>query len=94
MTDIPVILRCPRGDEWPAESFTTTMDFKAKVQTHETIRVICPAGHGFTLKKAVEKGMFTPDQALKIIAEAQRRLPEARKKARRLTREWKKELPK
>ena len=69
---VPATLKCPRGEEWPATSFKSYVGFKEKVQSHDTITFGCPAGHTFTLKKAVEKGMFTQEQALKIIAAAQR----------------------
>lgn len=92
MTDIPIILRCPRGEEWPAESFTNTVEYKERIQSQDTIRFICPLGHCYTVRQLVQKKTLTPEQALDIIAEAQRRLPEAREKARRLTREWKKGL--
>lgn len=89
MEPVPVILRCPRGEEWPAGTFKSTVDYKKKVQSHDTIHWLCPAGHEFDLRKAVEKGMFTPDQALRMIAAAQRELPELRKEARRAKRKWK-----
>lgn len=94
LVGLPVILRCPRGEEWPAESFKSTVEYEKKVQTHDTIHFLCPAGHVFTLRRAVEKGMFTPEQGLKLIASAQQRLPEARKEARRIKREYPQLFPK
>ena len=88
MTEPPLTLRCPKGEEWPTTSFISTIAVKEDIQTHDTISWLCPAGHSFTLKRAVETGMFTPEQALTMIAEAQRRLPEARKEAKRLMREF------
>ena len=88
MTEPPLTLRCPRGEEWPTTSFTQTIAYKEDIQTHDTILFYCPAGHDFTLKRAVKAGMFTPEQALTMIAEAQRRLPETRKEAKRLMREF------
>ena len=92
MSELPLTLRCPRGEEWPATVFKSFTDIKGKVQTHETITFMCPAGHSFSLKKAVESKMFTPEQALMILAEAQRRLPKARKEVRRFRRESRKNL--
>ena len=85
---LPAILKCPssRGEEWPAESFKSYVSAKAKVITHEDITWLCPAGHTFTLKKAVEKGMFTPDEALKMIALAQKELPEAKRQVAKAVR--------
>ena len=88
MTEPPLTLKCPRGEEWPGTSFISTVALKENVQTHDTINWLCPAGHSFTLKRAVQTGMFTPEQALIMIAEAQRRLPEARKEAKRLLRSF------
>ena len=72
MSELPLTLKCPRGEEWPATSFKSYVHIKEKVQSHDTITFECPAGHKFSLKKAVEKGMFNQEQALKIIASAQR----------------------
>ncbi len=72
MSELPLTLKCPRGEEWPAMSFKSCVHIKEKVQSHDTITFECPAGHTFSLKKAVEKGMFNQEQALKIIAGAQR----------------------
>ena len=88
MSEGPLTLRCPWGEEWPGPSFISTVTLKEDIQTHDTINWLCPAGHSFTLKKAVKTGMFTPEQALTMIAEAQRRLPEARKEAKRLLRSF------
>ncbi|KKK96505.1 hypothetical protein LCGC14_2662070 [marine sediment metagenome] len=88
MSEGPLTLRCPWGEEWPGLSFKSLVALKEDIQTHDTITWLCPAGHSFTLKKAVKTGMFTPEQALTMIAEAQRRLPEARKEAKRLMREF------
>ena len=73
MDGLPATMKCPsrRGEEWPTSSFKAHFLIKEKVQTHNTITFECPAGHTFSLKKAVEKGMFTQEQALKIIAQAQ-----------------------
>lgn len=84
--DGPAILRCPRGEEWPSESFKSSLDYRGNVVTHDSIHIWCPAGHEFTLKKAVEKGMLTPEEGLKIIASAQKQLPELRKEAQRIKR--------
>ena len=88
MSEGPLTLRCPWGEEWPGPSFISTVTLKEDIQTHDTINWLCPAGHSFTLKKAVKTGMFTPEQALTMIAEAQRCLPEARKEAKKLMRSF------
>jgi len=90
MSDLPVILKCPRGEEWPATSFDCLVA-KKRVQTHETVTFFCPLGHTFTLKTAVEKGMFTPIQAIQMIAAAQRNLPALIKEGRRVMRRWRKQ---
>jgi len=72
MSELPLTLKCPRGEEWPATSFKSYVHIKEKVQSHDTITFECPAGHTFSLKKAVGKGIFTQEQAFKIIAQAQR----------------------
>jgi len=87
---LPVILKCPRGEEWPAESFHTLVSYKENIQTHDTITVMCPLGHSFSLKRAVKSKMFTPEQALQMISLAQKELPELRKEARQLNRAWRK----
>jgi len=85
MSELPAILKCPRGEEWPATSFKSYVHIDQKVQTHDTIDMTCPAGHKFTLKKAVEKGMFTQEQAFKIIASAQRARDDLHPKRKRRT---------
>jgi hypothetical protein len=74
---IPPILKCPstRGEEWPADSFKSYVSTDVKFITHDEISFTCPAGHTFTLRKAVQKGMFTPEEALRMIAKAQAELP-------------------
>ena len=76
MTAEDVIRQCPRGEEWPLMSFKSYVNPKVKFQTHDTITFSCPADHTFTLKTAVEKKTFTPDEALKLIAYADQHLPE------------------
>ena len=90
--ELGLTLRCPRGEEWPATSFKSFVDSKVKVQTHETITFLCPAGHEFTLLRAVKSGMLMPDHALKVLAEAERQLPAAREEAKRSLREFKRSL--
>lgn len=75
MSNLPLTRKCPRGEEWPAESFKSLVDCDQRVQTHSTITFYCPAGHEFKLKRAVASGMFTPEEALKIIAYAQKQMP-------------------
>lgn len=70
MSDIPPTLRCPRGDEWPVNLFVCLVDTRETIQGYDTITFLCPAGHKFTLRKAMKTKMFTPDQAQRIIKSA------------------------
>ncbi|KKL07303.1 hypothetical protein LCGC14_2587360 [marine sediment metagenome] len=83
-----VIRQCPRGEEWPLTSFTSYVNTKVKFQTHDTITFSCPAGHTFTLMKAVEKKVFTPDEALKMIAYADQHMPEKLRDVKQALREF------
>lgn len=72
MSEIPLAMRCPvKGEEWPSESFKAFLAPNSKAQTCENIALVCPAGHKFTLARAVQKGMFTADQAKKIVTAAE-----------------------
>jgi len=82
MVDLPLILKCPRGEEWPSTSFKVLVESDKDIQTHQTIACVCPAGHSCSLLHAVEGKMFSPMQALRIIAQAQNELPKVRQKAR------------
>lgn len=85
----PAISKCPstKGEEWPTESYKSYISAGAKVITHEDITFTCPAGHTFTLKKAVERGMFTPEEAFKMMALAQDSLPVLRKQCSDVTKQ-------
>lgn len=72
MEPLPAILRCPVGDEeWPATSFKAVVDATHEIQRPGTIHLSCPAGHSFTLAKAVRAKMFTRGQAKRLVAIAQ-----------------------
>lgn len=86
----PTVMKCVRGEEWPAESFKTLVSFKDKVITHDSITVVCPAGHEFSLTRGVKQGWITAEDALKILAAANKELPDLKKQARKISAEWKK----
>lgn len=88
---LDMIVKCPKkGEEWPITAYTSTVNVNVKVITHNDITWVCPTGHEFTLKRAVEKGMFTPNQALKMISHAQENLPAMKKEIRKTLREFRK----
>ena len=70
MSGVPLTLKCPRGEEWPASGFKSFVNIKEEM-TYDAITFTCPAGHTFTLKRAVKTGMFTEEEAQKILKAAQ-----------------------
>lgn len=75
MDQIPLTLKCPvGGEEWPATSYKSWIDATSEVQRPGTIHIYCPAGHSFTLAKAMrgKEKMFTRKQATNLVANAQR----------------------
>lgn len=75
MSETAVRIKCPKGHSVPVESIHSYVSIKEKVQSEENITFSCPGGkrgHNFNLQAAVKAGMFNQEQALKIIAEAQR----------------------
>jgi len=85
-------MKCVRGEEWPAESYQTLVSYKDKVMTHESITVVCPAGHEFKLSRGIRDGWISAADALKIIDGANRELPALRKQARDIERQLKKDI--
>jgi hypothetical protein len=67
MTDLPLTLRCPvGGEEWPAECYKSLIDLYAERFQYRNIHFHCPSNHDFTLRKAVNSGMFTEEQGKRI----------------------------
>lgn len=77
---IGITMECIKGESWPTESFKSFVDAPGDL-TEDSVYFICPAGHKFTLTKALSKGIFTPEQSQKIM-----------ESARKLKEEWKKNL--
>jgi len=71
--EVDLILRCPiGGEDWPITSYKSVVDATKEVQRLGTIHLWCPAGHCFTLSRALRGKMFTKQQAENILAYAQR----------------------
>ena len=68
MGDLPLTLKCPvGGEEWPATSYKSLTDLFPDELQYRNIHFSCPGGHGFTLRKAVNSGMFTKEQGEKML---------------------------
>jgi hypothetical protein len=66
-------MKCPvGGEEWPAMSYKSLIDLYADKFQYRNIHFSCPAGHDFTLRKAVNSGMFTQEQGKRIFEIAKR----------------------
>ena len=57
--DLPLIMQCIRGDEWPIVSFTITPDLEGDVVTEDSITINCPAGHSYTLRQALQRKLHS-----------------------------------
>jgi len=72
MTTIGIIMRCLMEEEWPSESFKSYVRTRDDPITEESVLFTCPAGHKFTLKQALVKGIFTEEDANKLISQAKK----------------------
>lgn len=72
MDDIPLTLKCAEGgEEWPFLSYKSSVDANVEKVTPRNIHIWCPANHFFSLRKAMNTGMFTKEQANNMLASAQ-----------------------
>ncbi len=70
VTDL-ITLKCIKGEEWPLESFRAVVDTNIPF-SEESVIFNCPKYHKFNLKEALSHGIFTSDQAEKIMAQAKK----------------------
>lgn len=68
---VEMIMRCIKGEEWPITSFKSFVNINI-LFGEEAVNFLCPAGHTFTLKDALKKGMFSWEDANRILADAKK----------------------
>lgn len=69
---VPLTLHCVKGEEWPTTSFLSYIEALHNPLTEDSVVFTCPANHRFTLKQALKKGIFTPEQGEKLMTEAKK----------------------
>lgn len=73
---VPAIFSCVKGDQWPTTSFQSFIEAAHNPLTEDSVVFICPAGHRFTLRQALKKGIFTQEQGKKLMAGAKKQKEE------------------
>lgn len=64
----PLVLCCVRGEEWPTNLFEIgNIRARDGSITEKSIVLSCPAGHRFSLKQALKKGIFTLEQVQRLL---------------------------
>ena len=65
---------CPSGHRLPASAFHSYARTKPEFTGYDRVEFTCDGGkrgHSFTLTKAVQSGMFTTEEADKLVAAAE-----------------------
>lgn len=77
MSDLPITTKCPiGGEEWPFDSYKSTVDSTAGKLQYRHVHIWCPYPHDFSLRRAVNSGMFTKEQGERIFEAAQKLVKE------------------
>lgn len=76
--DLPLVMKCGRGEEWPFTEFATPVDDLADVIDEEVIWIVCPIGHEYSLSQALKKKLVSRKIANKMLEMAREATPRLR----------------